>query len=106
MRKHLGFGLLLCVILIATLSGNYNSNVFAATKDVQAIKNGKVVYYKDVNSLLYDELNEGFFAISTPTLNSLLVVYCACLLTFLGSVVKVFNLSVFGCMWIFTLDWK
>ncbi|WP_397536663.1 nitrous oxide reductase accessory protein NosL [Rummeliibacillus pycnus] len=59
MRKYLGFGLLLCVILIATLNGNHHSNVFAATKDVQAIKNGKVVYYKDVNSLLYDELNEG-----------------------------------------------
>lgn len=59
MRKHLGFGLLLCVFLIATLSGNHSSSVFAATKDVQAIKNGKVVYYKDVNSLLYDELNEG-----------------------------------------------
>ncbi|MFJ8262855.1 nitrous oxide reductase accessory protein NosL [Rummeliibacillus sp. NPDC094406] len=63
MRKYLGFGLLLCVILIATLSGNHNSSVFAAATDantdVQAIKNGKVVYYKGVNSLLYDELNEG-----------------------------------------------
>ena len=59
MGKYLGFGLLICVILIATLNGNHNSSVFAATTDVQAIKNGKVVYYKDVNSLLYDELNEG-----------------------------------------------
>lgn len=59
MRKYLGLGLLICVILIATLNGHQNSSVLAATTDVQAIKNGKVVYYKDVNSLLYDELNEG-----------------------------------------------
>ena len=58
MRKYLVFGLLLCIILIATLSGSDNARVFAATKDVQAIKNGKVAYFKDVNSLLYDELNE------------------------------------------------
>lgn len=58
MRKYLKWGLLLCVMLIATLSNNHNSSVFAATKDVQATKNGKVVYYKDVFSLLYDELNE------------------------------------------------
>lgn len=58
MRKYLKWGLLLCVILIATLSNNHNSSVFAATKDVQATKNGKVVYYKDIFSLLYDELNE------------------------------------------------
>lgn len=60
MRKYLRFVLLLSVILVATLNGNHNSSAFAATKDVQAIENGKVVYYKDVNSLLYDELNEGF----------------------------------------------
>lgn len=59
MKKCLGFGLFICVILVAFLNGNQNSSVFAATTDVQAIKNGEVVYYKDVFSLLYDELNEG-----------------------------------------------
>jgi|GEM_PF-1958779 len=59
MKKYLGFGLLICVILVAFLNGNQNSSVFAATTDVQAIKNGAVVYYKDVFSLLYDEFNEG-----------------------------------------------
>ncbi|KOO51531.1 nitrous oxide reductase accessory protein NosL [Viridibacillus arvi] len=59
MKKYLGFGLLICVILVAFLNDNQNSSVFAATTDVQAIKNGEVVYYKDVFSLLYDELNEG-----------------------------------------------
>ena len=59
MRKYLRFGLLICVILVAFLNGNQNPTVFAATTDVQAIKKGEVVYYKNVFSLLYDELNEG-----------------------------------------------
>lgn len=59
MRKYLRFGLLVCVILVAFLSGNQNSTAFAGTTDVQAIKKGEVVYYKNVFSLLYDELNEG-----------------------------------------------
>ncbi|MEK4229186.1 hypothetical protein [Solibacillus sp. FSL H8-0538] len=59
MKKYIGFVLFICVILVAFLNGNQNSSVFAATTDVQAIKNGEVVYYKDVFSLLYDELNEG-----------------------------------------------
>lgn len=59
MKKYLRFGLLICVILVAFLNGNQNSIVFASTTDVQAIKNGEVVYYKNVFSLLYDELNEG-----------------------------------------------
>jgi hypothetical protein len=59
MRKYLRFGLLICVILVAFINGNQNSTVFAATTDVQAIKKGEIVYYKNVFSLLYDELNEG-----------------------------------------------
>lgn len=59
MKKYLRFGLLICVILAAFLTVNQNSSVSAATADVQAIKDGKVVFYKDVISLLYDELNEG-----------------------------------------------
>ncbi len=51
--------MLICIILVAFLNGNQNSTAFAATTDVQAIKNGGVVYYKNVFSLLYDELNEG-----------------------------------------------
>lgn len=59
MKKYLVFGLLLCVTLIVFLNGNHDSRVFAAATDVQAIKNGEEVYYQDVFSLLYDELNEG-----------------------------------------------
>lgn len=59
MKKYIQFGLLIFVILVAFLISNQNSIVFAATTDVQAIKNGEVVYYKNVFSLLYDELNEG-----------------------------------------------
>lgn len=59
MKKYIQFGLLIFVILVAFLNSNQNSIVFAATTDVQAIKNGEVVYYKNVFSLLYDELNEG-----------------------------------------------
>ena len=59
MTRYFRLGLLICVILVVFLNGNQNSTAFAATTDVQAIKNEEVVYYKNVFSLLYDELNEG-----------------------------------------------
>lgn len=59
MRKYLGYGLLICVMLIALLNGNQPSSALAATTDVQAVKNGKAVYYKDLSSLLYEELSSG-----------------------------------------------
>ncbi|CAM5594221.1 putative protein OS=Lysinibacillus sphaericus OX=1421 GN=LS41612_14040 PE=4 SV=1 [Lysinibacillus sphaericus] len=59
MKKILRLGLLICVMVIAFLTGNQHSTALAAMTDVQVIKDGEVVYYKDVFSALYDELNEG-----------------------------------------------
>lgn len=59
MKKYLQMALLISVIFIAFLSGNDSSTAFAANTDVRAVKDGKVVYYKSLSSLLYEELNEG-----------------------------------------------
>lgn len=59
MKKYLGVGLLLCAMLLVFISGNQHSQATAATTDVQAIKNGEVVYYNSVYSMLMDELNDG-----------------------------------------------
>lgn len=59
MKNILRVGLLICVMVIAFLTGNQHSTALAAMTDVQVMKDGEVVYYKDVFSALYDELNEG-----------------------------------------------